>query len=160
GRAARRHRPRRTRLPAQRPRHGGELAAPAARGPHSHRSRASGLARGDRQTTDLRDPNHPPKEADVSVTETVLERNIELSGELSERHLTLTPDLKVLVLTCADHRVDPAHVLGLDLGEAVVLRNPGGRVNPAFIQSLGVLRGVANVEGLEPAFELIVMHHT
>jgi carbonic anhydrase len=96
----------------------------------------------------------------VSVTETVLERNAERSDELSERQLTITPDLKVLVLTCADHRVDPAHVLGLDLGEAVVLRNPGGRVNPAFIQNLAVLRSVAVAEGFEPGFELIVMHHT
>ena len=32
------------------------------------------------------------------------------------------------VLGCVDSRVDPAQVLGLDLGEAVVMRNVGGRV--------------------------------
>jgi carbonic anhydrase len=96
----------------------------------------------------------------MSVTETVLTRNAGLSGELSERTFTTTPDLKAIVLTCADHRVDPAHVLGLDLGEAVVLRNPGGRVTQAFIQNLAVLAAVAAVERLEPGFELIVMHHT
>jgi carbonic anhydrase len=51
-------------------------------------------------------------------------------------------------------------VLGLDLGEAVILRNAGGSVTPAFIDSLAVLAVVAAVEGLEPGFELIVMHHT
>jgi carbonic anhydrase len=96
----------------------------------------------------------------MSVTETVLERNAKLSNQLSEQQLTITPDLRVLVLACADPRVDPAYVLGLELGEAVVLRNPGGRVNPAFIQSLAVLRSVAVAEGFEPGFELIVMHHT
>lgn len=96
----------------------------------------------------------------MSATETVLERNATLSGALSEKHFAIAPDLKALVLTCADHRVDPAHVLGLDLGEAVVLRNPGGRVTPAFIQSLAVLAAVAQVEGFQPGFELIVMHHT
>jgi carbonic anhydrase len=96
----------------------------------------------------------------MSVTETVIERNGRLSEQLGEQRFTLTPNLKALVLTCADHRVDPAHVLGLDLGEAVVLRNPGGRVTPAFIQSLAVLGAVAAADGLEPGFELIVMHHT
>jgi carbonic anhydrase len=96
----------------------------------------------------------------MSATETVLARNADLSTELSERSFTTTPNLKALVLTCADHRVDPAHVLGLDLGEAVVLRNPGGRVTQAFIQNLAVLAAVAAVERLEPGFELIVMHHT
>jgi carbonic anhydrase len=96
----------------------------------------------------------------MSATETMHARNADLSGQLSERTFTITPDLKALVLTCADHRVDPAHVLGLDLGEAVVLRNAGGRVTQAFIQNLAVLAVVAAVEGLEPGFELIVMHHT
>jgi carbonic anhydrase len=96
----------------------------------------------------------------MSVTETVIERNEKLSEQLSEQSFTLTPNLKALVLTCADHRVDPAHVLGLDLGEAVVLRNPGGRVTQAFVQSLAVLAVVAAVDDVEPGFELIVMHHT
>jgi carbonic anhydrase len=96
----------------------------------------------------------------ISATETLLERNIELSTDLSRRSFTLTPDLHALVLTCADHRVDPAQVLGLQLGEAVVLRNPGGRVTPAFISELAVLATVAQLEGLATGFELIIMHHT
>jgi carbonic anhydrase len=43
------------------------------------------------------------------------------------------------VLGCVDSRVDPAHVLGLDLGEAVVMRNIGGRVTPAVLRSWGLL---------------------
>jgi carbonic anhydrase len=96
----------------------------------------------------------------ISATATLLERNLELSTDLSRRSFTLTPDLHALVLTCADHRVDPAQVLGLKLGEAVVLRNPGGRVTPAFISELAVLATVAQLEGLETGFELIIMHHT
>jgi carbonic anhydrase len=96
----------------------------------------------------------------ISATDTVIERNAARRKDLSERDLRINPDLKALVLTCADHRVDPAHVLGLDLGEAVVLRNPGGRVTPAFMQNLAVLAVIASIEGLERGFELIVMHHT
>jgi carbonic anhydrase len=90
----------------------------------------------------------------------MVERNAARSEELSERQFTISPDLRALVLTCADHRVDPAHVLGLELGEAVVLRNPGGRVTPALMQNLAVLAMVGAIEGLEPGFELVVMHHT
>jgi carbonic anhydrase len=96
----------------------------------------------------------------MSATDTVLERNAARSEDLRERNLTISPDLRAIVLTCADHRVDPAHVLGLDLGEAVVLRNPGGRVTPAFVQNIAVLAVVGATYGLEPGFELIVMHHT
>jgi carbonic anhydrase len=96
----------------------------------------------------------------TSATTTVLERNASRMEDLSAKQLTISPDLRALVLTCADHRVDPAHVLGLDLGEAIVLRNPGGRVTPGFIQHLAILAVVAQIEGLESGFELILMHHT
>jgi carbonic anhydrase len=65
-----------------------------------------------------------------------------------------------VVLCCADHRADPAHVLGIAPHEAVVIRNPGGRVTDSFLRELLVLATVAAVEGLDPGFELIVMHHT
>lgn len=96
----------------------------------------------------------------MSATDTLLERNGDLSEGLRRRALEISPRLRALVLTCGDHRVDPAHVLGVDLGEAVVLRNVGGRVTPAFIQNLAVLATVGAVEGLATGFELVVMHHT
>jgi len=96
----------------------------------------------------------------MSATATLLARNGKLSDGLGRRALGISPELRTLVLTCGDHRVDPAHVLGVDLGEAVVLRNVGGRVTPGFIQSLAVLATVGAVEGLATAFELVVMHHT
>lgn len=64
-----------------------------------------------------------------------------------------------LLLTCVDPRVDPAHVLGLALNEAAVLRNPGGRVTAALLESLELLAHV----GFAPPNairELVVMHHT
>lgn len=94
----------------------------------------------------------------MSATDTVLERSTSRPKETTP--FTTTPALRALVLTCGDHRVDPAHVLGLKLGEAVVLRNPGGRVTPAFIQDLAILATIAFIEEIDPGFELIVMHHT
>ncbi|HXH81226.1 carbonic anhydrase [Nocardioides sp.] len=86
------------------------------------------------------------------------------SSQRSERLRLLShstePALKAVVLTCADHRVDPAHVLGLEPNDAVVLRNPGGRVTGDVVRSLLVLSAVAAVEQLSGGVEIIVMHHT
>jgi carbonic anhydrase len=38
------------------------------------------------------------------------------------------PNVKAIIVGCAVMRVDPAHVLGIKPGEAVVVRNIGGRV--------------------------------
>ena len=43
------------------------------------------------------------------------------------------------VLGCVDSRVDPGVVLGLELGEGVVMRNIGGRVTPAVLRSWALL---------------------
>ena len=43
------------------------------------------------------------------------------------------------VLGCVDSRVDPSDVLGLKLGEGVVMRNIGGRVTPAALRSWALL---------------------
>ena len=42
----------------------------------------------------------------------------------------------MLVVTCLDHRVNPAVVLGLKLGEAPVICNAGGRVTQATIHDI------------------------
>jgi carbonic anhydrase len=36
------------------------------------------------------------------------------------------PNIEAVIVGCADMRIDPAHVLGIKPGEAVVLRNIGG----------------------------------
>ena len=43
------------------------------------------------------------------------------------------------VLGCVDSRVDPGDVLGLELGEGVVMRNIGGRITPATLRSWALL---------------------
>lgn len=90
----------------------------------------------------------------------LLARNRDHVAGYSGIRPALEPTLRAVVLGCADHRADPAHVLALAPNEAVVIRNPGGRVTQSFIQNLAVLATVAAIEGLDPGFELIVMHHT
>jgi carbonic anhydrase len=60
-----------------------------------------------------------------------------------------------------DHRIDPLAALGLELGDAMVLRNAGGRVTPAFLRDLEMLELVTRKRGGDPGeLELILMQHT
>lgn len=93
-------------------------------------------------------------------TDILVRRNARRAGTLSTVSRSLTPALRTIVLTCADHRVDPAHVLDLHPGDAIVLRNAGGRVTADVLRSLLVLSAVAAVEGIDRGFEVVVMHHT
>jgi carbonic anhydrase len=75
------------------------------------------------------------------------------------------PAAQLLILTCLDHRVDPAIFLGLQLGDAPVIRNAGGRVTAAVIDDIaflaflaGQLPGGANSG--DRLFEVAVVHHT
>jgi len=75
------------------------------------------------------------------------------------------PAAQVLIVTCLDHRVDPAIVLGLRLGDAPVIRNAGGRVTQAVIDDIDYLAFLAGqlFDGqLEDGrlFEVAVVHHT
>ena len=75
------------------------------------------------------------------------------------------PAAQVILITCLDHRVDPAIILGLQLGDAVVIRNTGGRVTQAVIDDVAYLAFLAGqlfsgqvaADGL---FEVAVIHHT
>ena len=75
-----------------------------------------------------------------------------------------TPNLKAIIIGCADMRVDPAHVLGIKPGEALVLRNIGGRFTPSLLEQLALLGRIGQVAGKIPGgggeFHLIVLHHT
>ncbi len=90
---------------------------------------------------------------------TLIDRNLEFANSFNQGDLTLLPRLSILILTCLDARVDPAHLLGLELGDAVVMRNIGGRVTDEVIEQIAILRGLAAVAGAAP-IEVAVVHHT
>jgi len=75
------------------------------------------------------------------------------------------PTAQVVVVTCLDHRVDPALILGLRLGDAPVIRNAGGRVTQSVIEEIAYLaflgRRLAGgpVDG-DKSVEVAVIHHT
>ena len=72
---------------------------------------------------------------------------------------------KVVIVTCLDHRVDPAIILGLQLGDAPVTRNAGGRVTQAVIDDIAYLAFLAEQvfasQGPpDTLFEVAIIHHT
>ena len=54
------------------------------------------------------------------------------------------------IIGCADMRVDLAHVLGIKTGEAVVMRNIGGRITPGLLEQLGLLGRIGEVAARFP----------
>ncbi|MBB5338281.1 carbonic anhydrase [Tunturiibacter gelidoferens] len=106
----------------------------------------------------------------MSSLDSLLERNQTFaaqqsaSGTLMPSLLAASATLKATIIGCADMRVDPAHILGIKLGEALVIRNIGGRITPVLLEELGLLGRIGQVLGGAPAgggeFHLIVLHHT
>lgn len=74
--------------------------------------------------------------------------------------IAIEPNLRTLIVSCADHRADPGEAFGLEPGDAVILRNAGGRITPGVLTDLAILSTVARLEEMTTQFELIVMHHT
>ena len=94
----------------------------------------------------------------------LLEHNEQFARTFTPVPLGL-PAAQVILVTCLDHRVDPALTLGLRLGDAPVLRNAGGRVTQPVIEEIAYLaflgRRMAGgpVDG-DKSVEVAVIHHT
>src|SRR5947209_3972111 len=90
-----------------------------------------------------------------------LERNRVFAAKGGHQGAVVFPRLGLFVVTCLDPRVDPAHFLGLDLGDAMVVRNVGGRVTPEVINDVAFIGQIAeNVLPDGRLFEVAVIHHT
>jgi carbonic anhydrase len=110
------------------------------------------------------------KTIDMSALDSMLERNKEFAarqsaaGALTPSLPRALPNVKAIIIGCADMRVDPAHVLGLKPGEAVVMRNIGGRITPGLLEQLGLLGRIGEVAGEIPGgggeFHIVVLQHT
>jgi carbonic anhydrase len=93
---------------------------------------------------------------------TLTARNADFAQHVFVPGASMMPALKTMVIGCVDPRVDPAHVLGLANGDALVIRNVGGRFTPAALQTMATLRLITEAEGAAPGpgFNLIVLQHT
>ena len=99
----------------------------------------------------------------MNSLEVMLSRNKELATPMPLLQPSLQT-LKAIIIGCADMRVDPVHVLGIEPNEAVIFRNLAGRVTPGLLEELSMLGRIGEVAKTIPGggeeFHLIVLHHT
>jgi len=90
-----------------------------------------------------------------AVLDQVLAANNRYATAFGEKgKLALPPARRFAVLTCMDARIDPAKALGLEEGDAHVIRNAGGRASDDAIRSLVISHKLLGTE------EWFVIHHS
>jgi carbonic anhydrase len=90
----------------------------------------------------------------MSVTDDLLRNNEAYAEGFQKGDLPLPPARKLAVLACMDARIIVSRILGLEEGEAHVIRNAGGVVTDDEIRSLAISQRLLGTE------EIILIHHT
>lgn len=90
----------------------------------------------------------------MPFTDELLSNNAAYAASFDKADLPVPPAKKVAVLACMDSRLDPAKILGLNEGDAHVIRNAGGVATDDAIRSLLISQRLLGTE------EIILMHHT
>ena len=90
----------------------------------------------------------------MSVVDEFRKANDAYASSFEKGDLPMPPARHVAVLTCMDARLHPARFLGLELGDAHVIRNAGGRASDDAIRSLVIS------EQLLGTNTVVVIHHT
>lgn len=90
----------------------------------------------------------------MSVVPEFQAANERYAQQFTKGGLRAPPGRQVAILTCMDARLDPARFLGLDEGDAHVIRNAGGRASEDAIRSLVISQQLLGTR------EVVVIHHT
>jgi carbonic anhydrase len=90
----------------------------------------------------------------MSVTDQLIENSKAYAADFNKGDLPLPPAKKIAILACMDARLHPTKVLGLDEGDAHIIRNAGGVVTDDEIRSLAISQRLLGTE------EIVLIHHT
>lgn len=90
----------------------------------------------------------------MAVFDECVDANTRYAQGFEHGHLPMPPRRAVAVLTCMDARLHPESFLGLEVGDAHMIRNAGGRASDDAIRSLAISQRLLGTE------EIIVIHHT
>ena len=90
----------------------------------------------------------------MSVTDELLDNAKQYGESFDKGDLPMPPGKKVAVVACMDARLNPYGILGLQEGDAHVIRNAGGVVTDDAIRSLAISQRLLGTE------EIILIHHT
>jgi carbonic anhydrase len=90
----------------------------------------------------------------MSATDDLLANNRRYASGFNQGDLGKTPAAGVAIVTCMDARLDPGRALGLNEGDAHVIRNAGGVVTDDAIRSLLISQRLLGTT------EIVLIHHT
>jgi carbonic anhydrase len=90
----------------------------------------------------------------MDVIDELLANNEALAASLPPRHLDVRPRRRLVIVTCMDSRLDVFRALGLQEGEAHILRNAGGVITDDVIRSLAVSQRRLGTRAV------MLIHHT
>jgi carbonic anhydrase len=90
----------------------------------------------------------------MSAIEQLLENNRAFAAALPEGHQDVEPRRRLAVVACMDSRLDVFAALGLESGEAHILRNAGGVITDDVIRSLAISQRRLGTR------EVMLVHHT
>ena len=90
----------------------------------------------------------------MSITDDVLANAEQYASSFDKGDLPMPPGKKLAVVACMDARLIPTKVLGLQEGDAHVIRNAGGVVTDDTIRSLAISQRLLGTE------EIVLVHHT
>ncbi|MDG6925353.1 MAG: carbonic anhydrase [Nitrososphaerota archaeon] len=90
----------------------------------------------------------------MSQIDALLKNNEAYASNFRKGSLPIPPSKKLAVVACMDARLDVHKVLGLEEGEAHVLRNAGGVVTDDVIRSLVISQRLLGTQ------EIVLIHHT
>jgi carbonic anhydrase len=90
----------------------------------------------------------------VSAIDDLLANNASYAGAFSKGALPLRPAKKIAVVACMDARLETGALLGLEEGDAHVIRNAGGLVTDDAIRSLTISQRLLGTR------EIMLIHHT
>jgi carbonic anhydrase len=90
----------------------------------------------------------------MTVTDELLKNNEAYASSFDKGDLEVPPAKGVAVVACMDARLDVHRILGLEEGDAHVIRNAGGVVTDDEIRSLAISQRLLGTT------EIILIHHT
>ena len=90
----------------------------------------------------------------MSTTDQLLKNNERFAQGFDRGDLPLPPAKKIAIVACMDARLNPYPILGLELGDAHVIRNAGGVITDDEIRSLAISQHLLGTE------EIMLIHHT
>ncbi len=90
----------------------------------------------------------------MTETDRLLENARAYAEDFDGPDLPAPPSKRVAVLACIDARLVPTRLLGLNEGEAHIVRNAGGVVTEDAIRSLSLSQHLLGTE------EIVLIHHT